>query len=880
MRLPSNPSSAIVDYLNTTYFNEVWNSTQTHGRQNFELQKASLRLSIGSVSVNGSVVGLPTTDTAYAVYQTSYTNFGKFFNIPYGEWVTDLSVLTTMGIQISTYANTARLCPNGSMSLYFDILSNKVVVAIPSTIVTKCTDQVYPTMYVTVYEDTPRNTPSINQLFTVSTALNATVTPSVVGSAITSASLLYPHSTIVYVNGWAYDPTNVPILTNGDVVYIFSDPEIVGHCDIAVDDSNNGYYSTLYGEYREILHIPKSLNSSNIIITNDTIDVVVWDPVSKKGLYGIRVDPHAIMSITHNDFSMSRSILQGFMNTLGAQSVVVRLFVRFNTAPVYLGEDVNDISDLYSLTDDQIQKQLIQSAAPQIVEWAAANLEQSAYLPLLYNSTGFNATNILPQLIDAMGYYDVASVLGQCMRQYTYNNDRVQVYKPVRLYGLPCDAIVYANGRKVPQDLYTISDYNCESFLLGFSASAYVAVGSLIQVYITEADFRVPLIFNPTSLSPSISVLNNDYRLYTVTHYSTPQPAWYNTTTNVGYEEITINNLDYTVTQNTDGSYTYTVTPVHYGANFYLVPKYGMTTATYDIDTMLSSKQPVIINLEVTDSNMNVVPLFGYTTLEIYLNGYALVNNVDYTITQISGTNNEILQTVLMVSNSDYLNLTITGNTVEVVSHGDTVISQDSGYSISDMMYRTSLPTLWSASVGRVFAHGLLTNGVTESGNVLTSTNPITDGSIYLLTYTMPYGVSKLLENYSPNTDRDLKTRVDRLLGVTTPTYPSTVLISHLYSLYSPFIAKIVCDVIAGTLIIANEGTDENFLQQFAPYTVILNADPTIGSSNTLIDRRFCSLAADYANYTVTDITQMQMIQRLINLTLTPGVLSIKEVLL
>ena len=878
MRLPSVPSQALVDHLNSVYFGELWNSADEHGRRNLQIFKVGPRLQIGTFSTGLSVVGLPTAGTAYAVYQASYSSFGRFVNLPVNTWTTDSNLVSSIGVSTNVYTASGRLCPIGSVNLLYDVINSTVYIAIPATYISACTGNVYPDLYMTVNLDTTRNTPVVSSVFTVSSVVGSTSTSTLVNQAIASAKATYPNGTMIVVNGYIYDPQYVPTLNNGDVVNIISDPDIIGYCDITVDDNQTGYYSNAYGEYREILHIPKSLNPENTIITNDTITTVMFNPSNNQGLYGLRIDPHAIESITHNDFSISRSIIQAYQNSLTAQTIVVRVYIRFATKPIYLTDDVNHISDLYSLTDSSIMQQLIGQATNQILEWKAANLEQSAFISLLYNFPGYNSTQILNQYITAMGYYNVASVLGQCMRYYQYKGAQNEIFKPVRLYGIQCNAIVYSNGRKVPDSLVQISDYKDSSFLLGFDSSAYVSIGSNIALYIVENDYRAPVPFAPSQGNPSIILNNEDYDVYKISTYSNHLTVW-NGTSNAGYLKVAGNQLDYVITANNDGTYTYTFQPVHYGQSFYLTPKYGMTTSEYNLDATLTAKQAILLPLSTTDINNTVIPLFDYTTLEIYLNGYKLIEDIDYTLTQTLGPDNGVVQTLLTISNADYLNLTSTGNTLEVVSHGDVVASHDSGFSISNTMYRKNIPTFWSRSTGRVYAHGLLMPNVSDSGNTLISADTIVDGSVYSLEYCIPYGVQKLLAGFSPNVDTSLKTRIDRVLGVISPTYPSTIVVSHLYALYSPYLTQIIADVGSGALVIRDEAKDDDFLRQFTGYNLLYNADPIIGTSNTLIDRRFMTLAADYANWAVSDPTQMILTQRLINLLLTPSQLSINEVL-
>lgn len=879
MRLPSVPTLPMVEHLNSTYFHSVWNSPDDHGRANFRLQKAADRLQIGAVPVNLSVVGLPTTDKVYAVYRVPNHVFGRFVTFVPNIWIKDSDILEDHGVSITTYSETGRVIPTGKICLRYDQLRDMVLIAIDFTYTSKCIGRSFPDLYMTVYKDTSRNTPTTSQTYQVSNTFGAVVTAQSVTQAINSAIASLPAGTSIFVNGFIYDNAHIPALVVGDVVEIFKDPDIVGYCDIQVDDNQTGYYSNLYNEYREILHIPKALNPLNFVITHDTLNMAVFDTASKKGVYAHRIDNHSVESITHNDFSMSRAVLQAFENGLSSQNITLRIYVRFATTPYSLGGDVNHLNDLYTLPDDEIKRQLAGLSSHQILEWKAAHLEQSEYLDLLYHFNGFKSNNIIPKYTNAMGYFDVASTLSQAMHYYTYKGAQVEIRKPARLIGYQCDIIVYANGRKVPNYAFEVMENSGSTFLLGFKSDSYITLNTRIGVYVAESGSRIAQDFIPTALQPEITLPNEDYTVFEITEYLSPQPVWEDTT-DLGYHEYPMSPADYTVTLNSNGTATFRIGSLHYNKSFYFVPKYGLTTKTYSLDTILTDKKPIIIPLKSTDIDGNIIPLLGYAALEVYINGYRLIENVDYTCTPVMGTQSDILQQLLQVSNMDYFDIAVPGNILEVVVHGDKAVSTDSGYVISNLMHREKPPMVWSRSCGRVYARGLLIEQIVETGNTLESYQDIEDGAPYYLEWSLPYGVSKLLSSVEQVDDTNLRFRLDAILNLTVPEYPDIVVINQLYALYSPYLATIVSDVASGAFIIADEAKEDLFLKQFSKYKILYDRDPLIGVTNELIDRRFVTLAAHYTNFAVLDPQQMILVQRLITLLLTPSELSINEVLI
>ena len=877
MYLPSVPSPAIVDHLNTTYFNDLWNAADESGRRNFELIKVSDTVSIGSVYINESVVGLPTTGTVYAAYQIPASFLGRFISLYNRTWTSDKEILDKMGVQITTYTVGGRSCPIGTVWMYYDPVHYSVLIAIDYLTLNRCVGEFYPNIYMTLYRDPTRSSPIISNYYKVSTAFGATYTPSFVSSKIAEARITYPNGTFVYVNGFVYFPTNVPTLVNGDVVSIISDPDIVGYTDISVDDDITGYYSTKYGEYREVLHISKSVNPDNVVLTDNNIDAIVYDPQTNKGVYGHRADQNAITSITHNDFSTSRTSLQAFQNELGSSSVVVRLYVRFPSRSVFLSDEINRIVDLYSLTDDKIQKQLTNRSPDQIGEWFAANLEQSEFLTLLYRFKGFDKTEILQKFIEAMGYHDVASTLAQSIVRYPYPKSRVTIAKPVRLIGNLCDVIAYSDGRKIPNSAVTVRNISNTEFDVAFSYVDFVSENSDILLYITEIDPSTPVLIDTTGFNLEIDMNDDDYDIFEIINYVTPQNIWESTTTK-GFRYIQKSSFTYTITQNSNGTFKYTLRDSLNNKQFYFVPKYGKRNFEFNIDSLLTNGSPIIINLTMTDGDLNVLPLFGYTTAEIYINGYRLIPGIDFEIKKVMGVNDDILQNLLIISNCDFINFQNTNNLVEVITHGDEVVSYDIGYAVDNKLFLTSGFTYWSNVCGRAFVDGKVLGPTLRSGALMSTPTDVRDGAPFYVEFMIPYGVRKLLKDFSPNEDTTLEQRIRNVLGNQTYTGPEIIQSDHLYALYSPFISQVAKDVVSGAFVIADDPSADDFLRQFHPYDIIRYSDPTIGSSNTLLDRRFVTLAANYKNEAVTNLQQLLLIRRLINLLMETTVLTIEDV--
>lgn len=874
MRLPALPSLSVMNHVNETYFNTLWNTPLDHGRVNFRLTKVNQRIQTGAVSLGLSVVGLPTTDKVYAVYKVSASLFAKFLVFLNDHWTTDTLILKQNSVSLQFFTDEGRVIPPSTIYLRYDKHKDIVLIAISTEYTKKSTGTSYPSLSATLYFDTSRSTPIETNLYWIAPSNRAEII-----LILNNLVQRYKASTLFLINGFFYDADNLPSLNIGDCVTTIRDPDIVGYCDINVDDNQTGYYSNLYGEYREILHIPKILNPNQYIITTDTLYSVIYNPNNHQGVLGHRLDTHALEPITHQDFSMSRTVLQAFQNALGAQNIVVRLYVRYATNPLLLEGDANHLSDLYSLSDLEIKKQLVGLSLHQINEWKASHLEQSSFLDLIYRYTPFIDGTILSRYANAVGYYDLASTLSQTMKYYTYQGGDFVVTKPARLSGIDCDVMIYANGRKILQDNVVRVHQDEREITLRFSRDSHIPRGTRLAIYVTEDNPSIPILFTSASQQRSITLESDDYQIIRIFNYQSPKIIWQGQT-NKGYTFLNPSPGDYTVTNNNNGTTTYRFSNRYDNQSFYLIPNYGLISLTYALDNYLTQKKPLIFPLFRRDATNALIPLVEDSSIELYLNGYRLVEDVDYRLNRIEGDNQDLLQLLVEISNQEYLDLENIGNMLEIVIHGDQVVSRDRGYVIQNMLHRTAPPMIWSKSCGRAFAHGQLIENVNETGNIVTSSQAIADGALYLLEWTLPYGVKKLLSTISPISDLNLRARIATVLNLIQPIYPDYVQIPNLHALYSPYLAQIVYDISQGLFTIADDPINDSFLNQFSRYNVLKNSDPVLDTQNLYIDRRFVTLAAHYANLVIQDPIQMRLVQKLIQLTLTPSELAIDEVLI
>ena len=101
--------------------------------------------------------------------------------------------------------------------------------------------------------------------------------------------------TMFFINGRLSYPSSLLDMTIGDYVEMVYDPDIIANIvlDMVNDRDNHLYRSEIDGTYKYIIHIPKSKNPNNLIITHNTCDVFVSPlntaPVENANLKGLFV---------------------------------------------------------------------------------------------------------------------------------------------------------------------------------------------------------------------------------------------------------------------------------------------------------------------------------------------------------------------------------------------------------------------------------------------------------------------------------------------------------------------------------------------------------------------------------------------------------------
>lgn len=848
--------TAMVQYLNEYCFQKVWNSVTSEYRSNFALTPLKQRLQTNAITLTSAVVGLPTTGV-YMTYYFDKSLLQASFALPAGKWYSLTDIVNQYNVKLSVYDAGGHLTPMHSTYIRHSAGGLYLVAieyhAIMATIPTGFTTAFYMTVF--------KNPTDVTTTFSAYSTVVSNVS---LYKAQLSTLGYNPTQTLFTVNGITYDNSNLPTLAVGDYVDIFIDPNIATEYVISVDDNTTGYMSTEYASYREILHCPKDLNPNQYIFTHDSATLIVRDVVTKKGVYLHRVDPVSVKQITHNDLSVSRDVLNGFKDALGGvANVEVIVKVRFHTNPQVLMTDSNWISDLYLNDDADIIQFLRGTMDSTMMFWSAPALESSGYVQMMFAIDDILDPSRLSNYVSALGYYSVAAILSANVYQGTYHNADMICALPYVLQTSDVIPLIYVNGRKILQSKLTTSAYS--NYRIGINiASGIASEGDDVTIRILEYGATSPIRFTPTADTPSLVIPAGDMSVYLESQIS--PMSGYGEVSSVAYSLLTAGLSTFSISSNTDGTYTISFAKGYYGSTFDLFPSTYMFHQEISLDSYLSSVDSLVFPLYAIASDGTKTPLLGYTSSEFYINGYRLVENIDFVLNPLTTPEGTVF-TDLVITNASFLDPSKTGNILEMFAGTSFTASTDIGYAKNNIMYRTSKPSVWYPQIATGFIEGTLVNNLNDYAVYMTASTSVPNGNVYMFKSTYPKIVSDALSDFSPLTDNQTIQAIDTYMGRTEPTPPTIIPVTMEHRIFSPFITAIAHDLIAGTLAIVDDPDDDSFLNQFSAYEYLKERDVAL-TNNGIVDRNFVAVEACYAQMPNTTIDIYGYIQRLIRLTL------------
>lgn len=619
--------------------------------------------------------------------------------------------------------------------------------------------------------------------------------------------------TYVFVNGLKVDKLDLVTVKPNDTVEFVYDSTIYKVVDFLVSDLLT-FESVLDLKRKYLLHYAGA--DAGTIDFQDDIDVfVLRDKGSNRhnGLFYHKNAGDSLRNLTHRDYSIVVPYVVRYMSKLQSlttpedvvtnNQIYVRLHIRKSGYQRNLVFENNRIHELYKMQDVDIVRSML-GIDSTVINWRAEVLENSDYTRIM-RSRSNDVTRTLVQ--NAYGY-NAISVIGGNTPQETYD-----------FSGLKAVDVPY-----ILQKGCTAYEYDEDGILLGW----YYHAGGIRYTCDSNDAHLVELIAGKGG-----NWLNEVYGFVSAPYAKEIDFRVYQCSRVAGmpdnkFVDVTDVAGKYTVQDNR-------IVWLDQNPTNYPMVRYNSHFLAYDTTVSLDNgRLKLTLNHQQTRNNQtsNWVMQVPMGEIDVFLNGKSLIRNLDYVykFPEIYITNKEYLDDPL--NSEQQIHVRFTGfcnsklelseiNDVGFVQHG--VLSNNYKYNIrDDKVLRITLNGDLKTRNDLIFS---------EFHAGVSTLNPLNGKPYQIKDIVVPFrGVAVdetyTLRNKSVEIDNDVSDYLSK--KIPQPPRPAPSAIENRYQIYSPFIYKLMHDLITGTLVIENKiHTKIQVVNICKQYEYLLKFDPT-----------------------------------------------------
>lgn len=832
------------DFLVQHALQNVWCSPYQDRQAVLEMNRLT---PIGGVKDNMDLVwdrvAMPVANTSFHVYQIG-SNFPPQLNLPtrVNTWIklSDLCVENKQVIDL--FIKDGRQYPRTTTWIARTRNRNFIVATQIHPLISLLDDEpLLVRFYSNAYYDSPRwdGTSSIEvgggkmastlAIATLVTAFNVAQTKGF---------------TYAFHNGEYVVTLSTANIKVGDVVEYLCDPSVYRVVDFPVSGLPS-FNSTLDSLRKYLIH-PNKADDDPSIQYRDDIDIYLYktDTTGRvKGIYYYRYKENAVRMVTHADYSLPVSTVQGFVNGHptwdNLNGLVVRVQMRRSGYERPLVFEHHHIHELYKLPDTDILQAMagVNSTLP---EWTADGLESSQYTYLM---RAYWNEITLPRVLDAYGYDATAKLVGDTPQKMTILNGERFVVLP---HGLTSSSTVY--------------EFDVDGKLLGWYLHRYGgryyarnATATSVEVISGAGGINLNQIIGNgvTTLDP-----NNGYRLYV-----SPKKA--RVITN---EWVEVDPTDTTHVQVLNGQVYWTHAENHWAG----CVKQDDQFLAYTV-TIPTSYDLYRFSLSYTDVPFTVNHV-APGRVDLWLNKRRLIRDIDYVVNYPE----------FVIINKEYLS-DEDDQIIDIRAYGfcrpDMTMepSTQSGFVENGYLSYNGRYDLRDDKVVQITVDG----GSKSREDVSFSENDpgIRVSSVY---EGRPYEISDIVVPIRGETDyetyilrartQDIVARISDYMTERLPEFefPDAPTILELYKVFSPFMNRLVGDILDGTFTVPTTiMTDRQVITSIANYRYLLAYDPCLLG----IDARHEVIhpVTTWATLSVTQV-QYSYLERVISLILNDQV--------
>lgn len=761
----------------------------------------------GSINVLWSTFNLPTEGTRYHVFQfgnIAQSNLG--LALKRNVWTSVSSQMVDASVLVDIYTERGLMLPRQSAFLLTTSDGNLVAAIehIPS-IALLGDEEVYFRFYSNAFFDREeQNDPNegieyVHSMPTSTSQINA-LTYTLRQMQARSGYVF------CYVNGWRVNDITTATVVRGDRVELVRDSSVERVVEFAVADLPV-FFSEMDKVQKYFLHPARA--NDDLIRYRDDQDIFLMykkTPFIQKGVYYHKNREDSLRMVTHQDYSIPASYVDRFTtlnpNWALNNQLTVQLIQRRSGMDKALLDEAHHIRELYKFDETDFHAAIMGSEAVVDV-WRVEALEKSMYTALMRAKQGTVTRDMVEA---AYGYNAITRIVADTPQQVPTAKAWVELP-----FGLRGESTVY--------------EYTAAGHLLGWYAnqnSQWYVPRSADCRYIEAIIGRGGEIQSTVYARNHTPAAGLTYRCY-ICPIQTGKPTgnWQDVTDDEQYYDVV------------NGTVMWKVNP----ADYYTAIKMDDTFLTYNLE--LDYEDGLLrFSLNVKELRIDGVVYNGLVEipsglLEIWLNGRPLIENLDWFM----------VDKEVCVINKQYRNQGGTRNVITIRSTGfcnkdmSRVKEAEFGFVENGLLSRNNRWNLRDDKVVRVVADGRLfarseLNWAEDRPEVLLTN--VRNGAPYQVTEPLiplkglTHRAAYDLRSTAEATDLQIEDYMtDRLDGL--PAGPVN-LIPHRHSVYSPFVAKIMHDLIHGYI-------DEEPLKMYysdvdvrkwcEPYLWLLKYEPT-----------------------------------------------------
>lgn len=870
----------LCEILNQFCFDWVWNEPLSELRENIKPILLSPRSQKGNFIYKEEIIPIPSAvDGPFFMYGMFYSDVCADFTIPTETWVSLETLCNDHNILMDVYSHKGKVCHKGFTFVHINKYKTRMLIAIQKNMCKKFIDVTdMDEVYFTVYTDSDvANDCHVTSYYVPITDMSGTYR-TMLQQTMDALRPKY-QKIIMYVNG--IESTDFALgLKMGDYLDVIVDDNIAFSFDIDLTDTTKdfAFYSDMDETYKQIIHIPKSLNPDNKVITHNTCDIWVRKKVPSvrnvEGVYMHRAAKRGVTSITHNDFGIPLYILDAFRDHLNTQDITLHVVCRIHDKDNVLVRDASFIDLLYTQDDTTICTTLKGNLNFTGLDfWKANQLEQSTYVKMFFDLADLYSVGI-DYYVKALGYYHTMVLLASRIATKTismastpeFYQNKVMAYEKPALYKqyktLP---IVYRNSLKLKYSQYDYLDSG-DTITISIKDDVNFNSGDTFSTVLYLDDDRSIYKVVPTSENTTILLPYKKFKLYEVLVDAYRIFKGVDQFSNVSYKDVTDVYGLYALHTTADNKLQLSYGPDMQNKTYVIVNDRCSYIFNQDITNTVLAGENIVIPIQMQTTNLanEYIPILNFSNISVYLNGRYLIQGLDFIVNTIYDHLGNMSFKQIVIQTMEYL-VEPGSNFVEVLLNTDEVDDRSMNFQISGICTDPTPANLWFPTVSLLHIDGQLETQVVDKGIYLqVEENKYRQGAPYEVQTSVPGVIREFITQYYTNEDKKRIARINEYFGQFQPAYPVITLLPQSHRIYSTLLNRVLRDVVFHDKKFADDPDINRIKEQLVDYEYLRDKDIVqINDNNT----NYVDYYPSYRQYMYTP-EQLLILKNIISINL------------